>query len=149
MTNNVTQVDNLLCYLHADWQASPVHAGRGRVIEEYKYKFGVVALTNCWALCEFRSTGAMIYHRYASNMSDLCMFFRINARMLTIDAVQIVKTALDDILGVRNIPLLASEATTLVALDLAAKIDTAYQIDYALHDNIRERIFNTSEQGDE
>lgn len=139
---------DILCYLHDDWQTTRASTGKLRG-EEYQYKFAVVALCNCWALCEFRTNGTANYHRYASSMNDLCMFFRINGRINTMVGMQRVKAALDMALGEKSIETIKGDASVDIALDFAAKVDEAYQIDYAIHDKIRERIFRGTDIGDE
>jgi hypothetical protein len=139
---------DILCYLHEDWQTLRASAGRLRG-EEYQYKYAVVALSGCWALCEFRTNGTTNYHRYASNMNDLCMFFRINARVDTILGMQRVKAALDLRLGEQTIEIVKSGASVDTALDFATKVDAAYGIDYAVHDDVRSRIFQSTVLEDE
>lgn len=82
-------------------------------------------------------------------MNDLCMFFRINGRINTMVGMQRVKAALDMALGEKSIETIKGDASVDIALDFAAKVDEAYQIDYAIHDKIRERIFRGTDIGDE
>lgn len=134
---------NILCFLHDTWQEGNYHPGRLRG-EEYKYKYAVVACTHCWGLCEHRTNGTLIYHRYASNISDLCMFFRINARVRVIEGLHIVKSALDKICGKIDIGLKNCDSSIDEAIDFAQKIDLAYRLDFAMHDDVRTRIFKYS-----
>jgi hypothetical protein len=133
--------DNIVCYLN-DWQTR-VNDGPRSTGETYQYRYGLSACTNAWALTEFRSSGTHIHEKYASSLRDLCPFFANIANLDILKSLNIIQSALNKLMS-KNVTL---ETRMLdrkidVVIDLADQIDNAFQIDFAIHDDIRERIFD-------
>jgi hypothetical protein len=62
--------------------------------EPHKVRFAIVALTQSWAIVEYRNSGAYTYHKYASSMRDLCAYAKIVAGLNIMGVLQMRFTRL-------------------------------------------------------
>jgi hypothetical protein len=132
--------DSVLCYL-SDWQERLSESPRSKG-ESYGYRFAIAALTYSWAIVEFRKNGTHTYHKYATSLKDLCPYFRINAGLDIVESLSKINNSLSKAMQKNFAPKIKSSNNKIdVALDYAEQIDTMYQINYAIHDKIRERVF--------
>lgn len=145
MQNTVETNDNILCYLN-DWEVGKSNSPRTKG-ESYSFRFAVVAMTHCWGLVEYREDSVPLYHKYATSFADLCVFFRLNANIAIHEGMNLVATSLQKIdTSVPAIGLLPAKASVEEVLDFAKKIDVLYKTDYALHNDVRKRLFKTSDE---
>lgn len=133
--------DNVICYFH-DWQHRATDAPRSQT-ETVQYRYGLTSCTNSWALTEFRANGTHIHHKYASSLRDLCPYFLSLAHLDIIDTLRLIEKSLSAVTKIdSNIQIKTLPRRINVAIDLADQIDHCFQINYAIHDDIRERIFS-------
>lgn len=138
-STEVNQLDESDILVHlTEWRAQVSDGPRNRG-EAYSARFSVVALTNCWAITEYRSTGAYSHQVFASSFADLCCFFKTVASGSIRDGIAKCAEALEARTGLKRPELV--DDTVRACLAYAHRVDEVYATDYALHADVRSRIF--------
>lgn len=134
----------VLCYLTDDWKSRKSEGPRSKG-ETLSYRFGVSVTPNSWALTEFRE-GLAINQVYATSFADLCPSFKTIAKVDPVDGMRRVVASLQSITG-KNFSGDLSKADDIEKLVEASKqVDAFFEVDYAIHDNVRERVFGDIEE---
>jgi hypothetical protein len=144
---NETESQSVLCYL-TDWQERPSEGPKSKT-DTLRFRFGISVSPNQWMLTEFRD--ALALHRtYASNFSDLTPTFKTIAGIRAFDGIKKVQEALEAVAKINpNLKPLPTKDDIELALDFANQVDSFYQTDFAIHDNVRERYFGAGGEEDD
>jgi hypothetical protein len=113
--------------------------------ELYQVRFAVTALTHSWAITEIRSTGTTTHHAFATSLADLCLIFKSIA---DVDICRGVELSRDELSKRTKRPAPQFDVANKTVADCISylqQLDSEYLTDYALHDDVRKRFFNTTD----
>jgi FMN phosphatase YigB (HAD superfamily) len=139
--------EKVLCHLSDDWKTRKSEGPRSKG-ETLSYRYGVSATPNSWALTEYRENLAF-NQVYATSFADLAPSFRTIANVDPVEGMKRVIASLERITG-KKIVLSNSGANEIEkALEMGRQVDAFFEVDYAIHDRVRERIFGDGGTEDE
>lgn len=130
----------VLCFLTDNWQSRVIDGPRNKG-QTLEYKFGITATNHEWNLCEFRKDSPPIVRVHASRFADLVPSFKTEGGTNPLEGMQRCLTALEAIAKLKPAFIPAKGNDLEQAMILAAQVDSTYQTNYAIHDNVRERFF--------
>jgi hypothetical protein len=139
--------EKILCYLSDDWKTRIAESPRSKG-ETLTFRYGIAATPNSWTLTEYR--GDLAFNQvYATSFADLAPSFKTIADANPIDGMKRVISSLERITGKKIVlnNIVAGEIET--AIDMGRQVDSTFEVDYAIHDKVRERIFGESETEEE
>jgi hypothetical protein len=148
-TTKQSDSKSVLCYLTDDWQTriSDGPKNSGQVI---RYKYGITATNYCWALTEFRDGSIPAVRVNASNFAHLAPSFKTEAGLSAFDSMRRCQQALEAIAKIMpNLKPIPGGLDVDTAIDYAVQVDTAYETNFALHNNVKKRYFGESEDDTE
>jgi len=139
----------VLCFLTDDWQTRVTEGPRSKG-ETVKFRFGVTATNYGWALTEFRENAPPIMRKHACCLSNLTPLFKTEANLDPFEGIRRCQQALEAIAKKNpNLKPLPTDNRIELAMDFASQIDSAYNTNYALDDDVRERFFGSAEDDTE
>lgn len=139
--------EKVLCYLTDELRERKAEGPRSKG-ETLRYRFGIAATPNSWSLTEFR--GELSFNRvYATSLADLAPSFKTIADNDPIEGMKRVVAAFERITG-KKLSLSNSGANDIEkAIEMGRQVDSFFEVDYAVHDKVRERMFGDSGTEDE
>lgn len=142
-----TDTEKVLCHLSDDWKTRKAESPRSKG-ETLSYRHGVAATPNSWTLTEYR--GDLAFNQiYATSFADLAPSFRTIADVDPVEGMKRVIASLERITG-KKIALSNSGANEIEkAIEMGRQVDALFEVDYAIHDKVRERIFGDGGAEDE
>ena len=135
----------VLCFLTDDYQSrvSDGPKNQGQVI---RYKYGVTASNFEWELTEFREGCLPSIRVHACCFAHLAPSFKTEAGLSAFDSMRRCSEALEAIAKIMpNLKPIPGGLDVDTAIDYADQVDSAYQTNYALHDNVKKRFFGEAE----
>lgn len=142
-----TEAENVLCLLTDDWKTRKAESPRSKDVT-LSFRYGVAATPNSWTLTEYRGELAL-NQVYATSFADLAPSFRTIADVDPVEGMKRVVASLEKISG-KKIALSNNGANEIEkAIEMGRQVDAFFEVDYAIHDKVRERIFGDGGTEDE
>ena len=134
----------VLCFLTEDYQSRVIDGPRNKG-ETLHYKYGITATNFEWNLTEFRKDSPPIIRIHASRFEDLVPSFKTEAGCDPIESMKRCLAALEATAKLKVAIVVPKGKSVEEAISFAREIDSAYQTNYAIHDDVRERYFGAAE----
>lgn len=139
----------VLCYLTDDWLSRPVDGPRSKG-ETLEYRYGITATGFEWNLTEFRRGTPPLIRIHATRFEDLVPSFKTEANVDPVEGMKRCVEALEKIAQKKAVLTVPEKGNKIEkAIAFAALVDAAYETNYAIHDNVRERFFGDAEDDSE